>query len=154
VKGNKVYFFKTAFLLAALALAGCGAVKKDEDASVIKEKSVERWNLLIAHQAEKAYDFLSPGYRQTKDRAAYAKEMNGRPVRWTKVHYTSQDCDADTCTVHLTVDYTVNMGGPVGSVSSSGFVVETWIKTDGRWWHLPSQLGPSTLGKEPKGKDS
>ena len=35
VKSKKVYFAKTGFALALLALVGCGAVKKDEDASAI-----------------------------------------------------------------------------------------------------------------------
>jgi hypothetical protein len=145
---KKVYFAKIGFVLGALALVGCGAVKKEEDASVIKEKSVQRWDLLIAHQPEKAYDLLSPGYRQTKDRESYAKEMAARPVRWSKVQYTSQDCAADVCKVHLTVDYSLNMGGPAGEVKSSSFLVETWVKSDGKWWYLPSQLGPNKPGKE------
>jgi hypothetical protein len=137
---KKVYFAKIGFVLGALALTGCGAIKKEEDASVIKEKAVQRWELLIAHQAEKAYDLLSPGYRQTKDRAAYAKEMNARPVRWSKVHYTSQDCEADTCKVHLSVDYSLNTGGPVGTVNASAPLTETWIRIDGRWYNLPNPV--------------
>jgi hypothetical protein len=148
VKNKKVYFVRFAVALALATLAGCGAVKKDEDAAVLRERSAQRWGLLIAHQADKAYDFLSPGYRQTKDRESYGKEMNARGVRWSKVHYESQECDADTCKVHLTVDYQVNLGGPAGNVKSSGFLVETWVKVDGHWWYLPSQLGPSKLGKE------
>ena len=126
--------------LAAFALVGCGNVKKEEDAAVLKERSVERWNLLIAHQAEKAYDFLSPGYRQTKDRESYAKEMNARPVNWSKVSYTSQDCEADTCKVHLSVNYSINTGGPAGTVKTVAPLTETWIRIDGHWYHLPNPV--------------
>ena len=83
-------------------------------------KSIERWNFLIAHQADKAYDYLSPGYRATKSREVYAKEMNGRGLRWTKVTYGDQQCDADTCKVNLTVDYKLKMPGASGTVSSFG----------------------------------
>src|SRR3569833_1520067 len=100
------------------ALAGCaagpskpGKPSKDESADVIQQKSVERWNFLIAHQAEKAYDYLSPGYRSTKSREAYAKEMNDRPIRWTKAAYARQQCDGDTCKVSLTVNYSVRLPG-------------------------------------------
>lgn len=148
MKSRKVYFVRLGAALALAALAGCAMVKKEEDPAVIKEKSVQRWDLLIAHQAEKAYDLLSPGYRQTKDRASYAQEMNVRPVRWSKVHYTSQECETDVCKVHLTVDYALNMGGPAGEVKSTSFLVETWVKSDGKWWYLPSELGPHKLGKE------
>lgn len=151
MKSKKVYFVRFAAAFAVAVLAGCAMVKKDEDPAVLKEKSVQRWDLLIAHQAEKAYDFLSPGYRQTKDRASYAKEMTARPVRWSKVHYSSQECESDVCKVHLTVDYSINMGGPAGVVKSSSFIVETWVKSEGKWWYLPSQLGPTKPGKD---KDS
>ena len=82
MKSKKVHFAKIAFAGAvALVLVGCaGLVKKDEDASVIKEKAVQRWDYLIAHQAEKAYDFLSPGYRTTITRENYAAGMNNRPA--------------------------------------------------------------------------
>jgi hypothetical protein len=142
VKIKKVYFAKTGFLLAALALAGCGAgaLKKDEDSVVIKDRAVQRWNLLIAHEADKAYELLSPGYRQTKTRDDYAKEMNARPVRWNKVSFASQDCDADTCKVHLSVDYSLNMGGPVGTVKSTAPLEETWIRVAGHWYYLPNPV--------------
>ncbi len=143
MKSKKVYFVQTGILFALLALAGCmPGVKKGEDASVIKDRAVQRWDFLIAHQAEKAYDFLTPGYRSTKTREAYAKEMNSRGIRWSEVHYTSQTCEADVCKVHLTVDYAVNLGGMSGNVKSQGFVVETWIKADGHWYYLPNQLQP------------
>jgi hypothetical protein len=139
-------------VLAVLALAGCtAAVKKDEDSAVIKEKSAQRWDFLIAHQADKAYDFLSPGYRATKKREDYASEMNARGIQWSKVAFGSQQCETDVCHVHLTVQFKHNMGGPAGVVSSLGFVTETWVKVDGRWYFLPEQFRPTTLGK---GKES
>ena len=144
MKSKQVYFAKIAFAAAvALALAGCGAlVKKNEDASVIKAKSVQRWDYLIAKQADKAYDFLAPGYRKTITREQYAHNMNGRGTRWSKVSYNSQTCDADTCTVRLSVDYTINLGGLVGQTKSVGFAVEKWIKADGTWYYLPQLASP------------
>ena len=140
MKSKKVYFVQAGFMLAALALAGCGMVKKDEDPSVIKEKAVQRWDLLIAHQAQKAWDFLSPGYRQTKSRDAYAQEMNARGVRWSKVNYGSQECEADLCKVHLLVDYSLTLGGPAGTVKSMAPLAETWVRIDGKWYYLPDPM--------------
>jgi hypothetical protein len=148
VKSKHVYFVRLGLLLAFIALAGCMQAVKNEDSSVIRARAIERWNFLIAHQADKAYDYLSPGYRETKTRDAYAKEMNDRPVHWSKVTFGSQECDADVCKVRLSVDYKVNLGGPVGSVASLGLIVETWVKTKGKWYFLPEQLQPARLGKE------
>lgn len=148
MKSKQVYFAKIGVLIALFALAGCmTGVKQDEDASVLKQRAVQRWGYLIDHQAEKAYDLLTPGYRATKTRDAYASEMNGRGLHWSKVYFSSQKCDADTCHVHLIVDYSLPMGGPAGTVKSSGFVVETWIKAAGHWYYLPEALTPAKLGE-------
>ena len=148
MKSKKVYFAQGGILLALLALAGCMTAVKNEDSSVIGKRAVERWDFLIAHQAEKAYDFLTPGYRTTKTREAYAQEMNNRGIRWSKVGFGSQQCEVDICHVHLTVDYRVNLGGPAGNTKAMGFVAETWIKAAGRWYFLPEQLQPTRLGKD------
>jgi hypothetical protein len=148
VKSKKVYFFPRAALLVLLVLAGCVAGVKNEDSSVIKTRASERWDLLIAHHAEKAYDYLSPGYRATKTRDDYATEMNHRGIQWSKVNFVSQECDADLCHVHLGVDYTINLGGLVGKTKSVGMVVETWVRVKGQWYFLPDQFQPTKLGKD------
>jgi len=92
VKSKQVYF--ATFAAAALLLSGCmsgggtkpqGSEGKAEADSVLKTRAVERWDLLIARKADKAWDYLTPGYRETKPRQAYAEEMNGRGIRWSKV---------------------------------------------------------------------
>ena len=149
MKNGKVYLMKSGFALAAaLALAGCAATTvRNEDSGVIRERAVQRWEFLIAHKADKAYDLLSPGYRETKTREKYTDEMNARGIRWSKVSFGSQDCAADTCKVHLQVDYSLKMGGPAGTVKSMAPLVETWVQVKGKWYYLPSAIQPS-LGKE------
>ena len=147
VKSKNVYLLQFGAMLALLMLAGCMTGVKDQDNSVIRTRAVERWDFLIAHKAEKAWDYLSPGYRETKPRDAYAKEMNGRGIRWSRVHFGSQQCDADVCKVRLSVDYAVTLGGPAGKVESMGLVAENWVKVKGQWYFLPDRFIPK-LGKE------
>ena len=59
------YLGIAAIALAALAAAGCADHSKSEN---VDRRAVERWNHLIAHQAEKAYDYLTPGFRATSPR--------------------------------------------------------------------------------------
>lgn len=138
----------------ALLVAGCASETKRADSSpatseaaaskaapnsVAQRRAIERWDLLIAHKAEKAYDYLSPGYRATKDREAYANEMNNRPVEWKKVLPYREVCDKpDVCVIDMQVDIAVKMQGVSQSVSSVGFVTETWIRTHGKWYFLPN----------------
>jgi hypothetical protein len=124
----------TTLLAVLLAAAGC-TNKSDPD--TIDRRSVERWNYLIAHQAEKAYDYLTPGFRQTQTRENYAAAMNSRPVQWKAVKFNKKECDADRCKVTVDVTYAVTLGGgAVADMTSSR--QETWLLVDGEWFLLPS----------------
>lgn len=143
-----------AFLVAGLLLAGCasqatkteGAISGKEN-KVVERRALERWDLLIQKKAEKAYDYLSPGFRATKQRDDYAQEMNNRPVRWSKVLPYRQNCEKpDICVVDLQIDFHTKMPGVGTEASSTGFVRETWIRTKGQWYLLPDAK-PATGGQ-------
>ena len=140
-------------LAAALLLAGCGAgMVKVQDDSALEKLSVERWNLLINHHAEKAYDFLSPGTRATESREKYAAEMNNRPVHWESVTYIDHKCDdPDACTVKLRAMFSVNMSARLGkAVQSVTLLWERWVRIDGHWYYLPERpTGPGHKGAAP-----
>ena len=127
-------------LAASVALVLlAGGCNRDSTAEVDK-RAIERWNYLIAHQAEKAYDYLSPGTRETQTRENYAASMNNRPVKWTSVKFNHKECDADRCKVYVDVSYSVAMPGAGGagrSVESSRTETETWVRVDNGWFFLP-----------------
>ena len=137
-------------MATSILVAGCasqssktdsasGPANGEASAKVVSKRSIERWEFLIAHKAEKAYDYLSPGFRATKKREEYAKEMNNRPVQWEKVLPYSQVCDKpDVCVVNIQVDAKVKMPGVGQMVSTVGFVTETWIRSHGKWYLLPN----------------
>ena len=143
MKSRKLNFVQFCTLLLPLALAACApgpAVKGGkDDAAVLEKRSIERWNLLIAHKAEKAYDYLTPGTRSTESREKYAADMNNRPVHWQSVSYVDRKCDdADACTLQLQAAFSVNMSARMGKdVQSTTLVWERWIRVDGKWYYLP-----------------
>ena len=123
----------------AVLLGGCNFGSGDSAADVDK-RAVERWNYLIAHQAEKAYDYLSPGTRETQTREAYAAAMNNRPVKWTAAKFNHKECDADRCKVYIDVSYSVGLPGVGGvgkSAESTSTQSETWVHVKDGWYFLP-----------------
>jgi hypothetical protein len=137
-------------LALGLLLAGCASdstrpdqtSQDQEDKSgknmVVEKRALERWDFLVNRQAEKAYDYLTPGFRATKSREAYAAEMNNRPVQWAKVYPYNQSCDKpDVCILNLQVDANTDVPGVRERVQAIGFVEETWIQTRGKWYYLP-----------------
>lgn len=117
-----------------LVLGGC-ADRANPDH--VDQRSVERWNHLIAHQAEKAYDYLTPGFRATQAREVYAAAMNNRPVQWKEAKFNRKECDADRCMVYIDVTYSVPMPGTGKSATSTNTQTETWILVKGEWYFLP-----------------
>ena len=126
--------------LAAMLVALAGCNTNSDPAADVEKRAIERWNFLIAHQAEKAYDYLSPGTRETQTRESYAGAMNSRPVKWTSAKFNRKECDADRCKVYIDVSYSVAMPGggaagkPVGTTSTQS---ETWVRVKDDWYFLP-----------------
>ncbi len=134
-------------LLACAAVAalvvGCasGGVRGGSSPDAIDALSVQRWEFLIARQADKAYDLLSPGYRSTRTREAYAAAMNSRPINWKKVTFVKKECEAERCEVFLLVDHTIRLPGIGIAKPQEAFAPlrETWIRSAGRWYYLPNE---------------
>jgi len=126
--------------LAALfvALAGCNT--NSNPTADVEKRAVDRWNFLISHQAEKAYDYLSPGTRETQTRESYAAAMNSRPMRWTAAKFNRKECDADRCKVYIDVSYSLTMpgAGAIGKpIESTSTQTETWVRVKDDWYFLP-----------------
>ncbi|MCK9538727.1 hypothetical protein [Dokdonella sp.] len=118
-----------------LGVAGCTDKASPDN---VDRRAVERWNYLIEHKAEQAYDYLTPGTRATQTREAYAAAMNNRPVQWKEAKFVDKECDADRCKVQVDVTYSVPMPAKGGSgVSSTRTQSETWLLVDGAWYLLP-----------------
>ena len=120
----------------AVLLGGCNFGSGDSTAEIDK-RAVERWNYLIAHQAEKAYDYLSPGTRETQTRESYATSMNNRPVKWSAVKFNHKECDVDRCKVYIDVSYSVVMPGVGKPIESTSTQTETWVHVKDGWYFLP-----------------
>lgn len=118
-----------------LALAGC---TNSADPDNVDRRAVERWNYLIEHKAEQAYDYLSPGFRTTQTREDYAATMNNRPVQWKDVAFDRKECEAERCKVYVNVSYSLPVAAAKGKIASNTrSITETWILVDGDWYFLP-----------------
>ncbi|MBB5208701.1 hypothetical protein [Chiayiivirga flava] len=114
------------------------------------QRALERWSLLIKHEAGAAWEYLSPGYREVHPKDVYAEEMSRRPVRWTKVepYQTAPDeegigavqCNEEgtVCDLRLRVYFKIRSHlTSVGLIDNFSVVKESWIKVKGRWYLVP-----------------
>jgi hypothetical protein len=107
-------------------------------AKSVEDRSVDRWNLIIAGKPEQAYDYLSPGYRSGRTRTEYADLMRNKPVKWTKAEFVEKDCEEDICTLGVLISFKFKMQvSGVGEMQSQQTVTEKWIRSGADWFFLP-----------------
>lgn len=108
----------------------------------LKQRVVERWALLIAKRGQDAFDYLTPGYKQTHDRVKYGTEMGDRPVRWYRAAFDHSECASeDSCEVAVLVDFKVRISAGMGVTESFAYIKEQWIRIEGVWYHVPTDVG-------------
>lgn len=143
-----------ALLAAAMAagLAACasgpgggrtGSAGQAESAATapkaLERRAVERWQLLIDGKPEEAYEYLTPGYRLTRNQDAYMERYRPGVIRWRSVEWRGADCaEADSCEVRLLLTYTVAMPS-AGEGFSVRELKERWLRVKGQWYHFPDR---------------
>ena len=98
-------------------------------------RSEARWKLVLDRNYEEAWDYLTPGFRETTNRYDYARDRTGRPFRYLGAAVMSEECQEDICKIKVLVRYRA-IAAPSGmsKMTLSREIEETWIRVDGSWW--------------------
>ncbi len=137
-------------LVASLLLAACAGMAPKDPATrfknsmdVLQQRADQRWEYLVTHEAAKAWQYLTPGYRATMPQDEYATMMNHRPVTWTGAKVEKVKCSAvDSCTVQMGISYKLPIPRTGGKeATATAHVAETWLLLDNQWYHLPDEAG-------------
>lgn len=149
-------FVRTTTLFGlVLGLVACSAnptkaPKVDQDPkSYLGARAVERWNLIINKQADKAWDFFSPGYRDLVTRESYASSIGTRPIQWNAAKLVGVECpeSGEYCDVTVSIDYETRSGLPgVGMLKASSSLVERWIPVGKDWYFVPKEVARKGRG--------
>lgn len=124
-------------LLLLGACAGPARLTPEQESSVV-QRAEARWLALSAREFSRAYDYLSPAYREVFSREMYVERFSYM-VEWqlTSVELLNYDADAAVASVAVRV-----MSRPVKQTSAASEaigavptrIVEQWILQDGAWW--------------------
>ncbi len=140
---NKQTFAILAFALAASAMvAGCqpGSNAGDDSVESLKARADQRWAYLIEKKAEKAYEYLTPGYRKTKSLEQYVAENSNVGLNWKHASAGKTECEEDVCTVFVSLDYEVRLPNTGGKpIETFAPLREKWVKLSGKWYFLPDK---------------
>lgn len=121
-------------VIMALALVACQPATQEE---TVESRAAARWELVLARDFEAAWEYMTPGFRQTTNRFDYARDMAGRPLRWLSAEVSGKECEEDLCKIKILVGYQA-IGAPagMGQMRLSREIEETWIRLDGAWWFV------------------
>lgn len=133
---NKTLIFRALFLASVIVvLTGCTGPGSEPE-QPLDERVLARWSHMIERDFEAAWDYYSPGFRQTNPREDFARDMERRPVRWHEAEVVELSCDEDRCDVTVRITYQA-AGAPagMGRMRIPRELEEQWIRLDGQWWY-------------------
>ncbi|MBK6435978.1 MAG: hypothetical protein IPF83_09000 [Rhodanobacteraceae bacterium] len=123
---------------AAAPIVNDAAAISEDPKAPIERRVTDRWKLLVAGDAARAYTYLTPGYRSTATPSQYAEWLKSRQIKWTAGKYMDRQCDdATTCAVSVQIMAETKLPGIPGVQQASSVIEEKWLQFDGVWYHLP-----------------
>jgi len=123
-----------------LLLAAC-AGNPSPPVETLEQRVQGRWDALLADDLEAAYQYFSPGLRQTVRFQDFVRNMASRTIQYTGAAVKEDaSCDGDACKVEVVVAYAVRAPAGGGMFKSSSIVHENWIRTDGQWFFVPMEV--------------
>lgn len=114
---------------ATTGAPAAAAAKPEAREALVTRRATERWNLLIKDDLDGAYQYMSPGSRETTTLDRY--KLNTRRNAFREIKINSVTCDGDACTVKLMLTYDhQKMRGIVTPVT------ESWIVDGAQAWYV------------------
>lgn len=128
-------------LIAAMFFSACSMLPTKTDAEIVESRSALRMEALKKLDFEKAYTYMSPGYRSIKGLDRFKLE-NAGAVNLLDFQVQPAECVEDTCQVLVNSNYNITIVSPGFSVKKPLNIErvskETWIRTGGKWWFVKS----------------
>ncbi|HEY6828270.1 MAG TPA: hypothetical protein VI259_15530 [Gemmatimonadaceae bacterium] len=140
VVAKRRHFGVASLALAGLltACAGLGGLSADAPAEVKRDavaaRAKARWERLIDRDVAAAYEYLSPASRATTPLDLYKAKHKVGMYRSAKVDDVK--CEADKCTVRLSVTYEYRVKGASNPMTVTTPVTEEWIISKGQAWFV------------------
>jgi len=134
-------------LLITLLSAGCQTLPPEVVANrkaktltpeqLVTERAKARWDALIAGDYERAYAYLSAGYRLTMPLTTYSLKRSQDRFKITSAYIRGAACSSETiCNAGITLTVEATMPN-VGTKAFPTTQEESWLFQDGSWFHVP-----------------
>jgi hypothetical protein len=135
-----IHFYVCLFIV--LILSGCSWVQTigKTDDEIVALRAEQRWKALIEGDIERAYGYLSPGYRQITSYDRYRRRIHGVGV-WKEVKIESTECKPERCKVGAMVSATFMHPRMKHPFDTQELMQESWVydSSSRNWYLVPKQ---------------
>jgi len=120
--------------------SGCSikdTVNTRSDEDVLKERIMAYFNFKIKKEFDKTYEYEDPLYRKTISLSKYIQKQGQRQVKAATIEKLSIEGDKASVVMALRVKVRLvsEVGMAVQDIEHDAKTPQTWIKSDGQWYH-------------------
>ena len=128
-------------LLAAITLAACAPNPPKTPEETVLARSKAKWEAIFAKDYARAYQYLSPGFRELYSEEAWTRRVKRQPVKWLSADVLSAECTGRVCKVKVDLQIRVKPRVPgVPPVEVPAPITENWLMDeDGQWYYVPKR---------------
>ncbi|MFK5855707.1 MAG: hypothetical protein QM503_06215 [Bacteroidota bacterium] len=114
----------------------------DKEKNKLDNRVIDFWHHKINKNFDKAYDFLSPGWKSNESKDSYQVRLKQSQIKWLSSKIKEKTCsETYLCTVTLDIEYEfIFKGTMTGSkIVVPSQVTEKWLMKDNIWYFVPSE---------------
>ncbi|MFK8012159.1 MAG: hypothetical protein AB8B80_08980 [Marinicellaceae bacterium] len=135
----KKLIMKKIKIISTLALISSLAACVDQEKNKLDNRVLDYWNFKINKDYESAYDFLSPGWKSTENKEAFARRMKNSTIDWKSAKILTKECsETYLCDVSLQIEYEYMFKEAIGNkILMPTSLKENWLMQDNVWYNVP-----------------
>lgn len=136
-------FCRFFLLTVLLSVSACALIHPKTDEQIVGDMAQQRQVALLEKDFVKAYQYMSPGYRQLNSVEQFTSNYAG-VYSWVSSDILSTACEEDVCTVNVEVSIDIGLMQNTRTPAPKKVLIprvnhETWLKLEGKWWFSKSQ---------------
>ncbi len=120
-----------------MMVSGCATSSYKTAEEIVASRAQEYQNALLTANYEQAYQYLSPGYRETASYKVYLAGKGGA-IKREAASVKSVSCEGRVCDVKINLIYRyagrASIHIPKSAEPMQRVFQEKWIEADGVWW--------------------
>ena len=130
-------------LTVVVGMSGCSAIQPKTDEQRVIALAEQRQAAFLEKDFNKAYKYMSPGYRQLNTVEQFTSNYAG-VYSWVSSKVLNATCEDDLCKVNVEVQFDAGLMQNTRAPATEKFLIprvnlETWFKLDNKWWFSKSE---------------